>query len=286
MSRSESLIIKALTPIGIPLVRGIQLRYDCPRCENELGMDTGKHNLEVNVEKLAYKCWACGQHGSVYGLIKKYGYQEFLDNFKRKKEDTFDDDEKESEIFELPKSLTNASNIKEALEYLLSRGLTREQIKEREVKYCFAGDYKGCLIFPSYDSTGKLNAFVSHNLYTKKYKKKKAKDFRCFYESFIDKKSLIIVTEGIYDALTVPNAIPMLGIGVEDPTLDFLSGMNILLIIDNDVSETVASGLIDRLETVCSSVTHHIINKEYQDLNHYHTSCKEGIKEELKQYYK
>ena len=129
----ESLIVRALTPIGIPKFAGVQLRYNCPRCENELGMDIDKHNLEVNTVKLAYKCWACGQHGSVYNLVKKYGYSEFADYFKTKK-DNIENNQTETKVFELPPYLVNVLNIPEAVEYLLERGLTKYIIKQRNVK--------------------------------------------------------------------------------------------------------------------------------------------------------
>lgn len=275
-------LVQALTPIGLPKYSGVQIKYNCPQCENELGMDPDKFNLEINFEKQAFKCWACGQHGSIYSLIKKYGHQEFLPLFKSEKSEIVE--EKKIEHLTLPTNLTSVFSIKEAYDYLLSRGLTKKQIKERDIKYCYEGEYKNCIIFPSYDITGKLNAFVSHNLSTRKYKKRKSKDFKCFYESFLDRRSLIIVTEGIYDCLTVPNSVPMLGLGLDESLLDLLSGCNVLLIVDNDVSKQVLDVLIEKLKTVCN-VIHHSINSEYQDLNHYHTSDKESLRKEIEKYY-
>jgi len=275
-------LIQALTPMGLPKYLGSQIKYNCPQCENELGMDPDKYNLEINFAKQAFKCWACGQHGSIYTLIKKYGHKEFLSLFKGTKNEIVE--EKQSEILVLPANLVSIFSIKEAYDYLLSRGLTKEQIKERDIKYCYEGEYKNCIIFPSYDSEKKLNAFVSHNLSTKKYKKKKNKDFKCFYESFIDKRSLIIITEGVYDSLVIPNGLPLLGLEINEELLDFLSECNVLLIIDNDVDETVRNTLIEKIQAVCI-IRNHSINTDYKDLNEYHINDKENLREEIKIYY-
>lgn len=282
----EEILLKALIPLGNFKICGEQIKLNCPRCENELGMAADKYNLEVNTTKLAYKCWACGQHGSVYGLIHKYGYKEFANHFKTKKEDIIDSNISKEEIFELPPHLINAINIEEVVDYLVNeRGLTKHQIKQRNIKFCFEGYYKGCIIFPSYDSTGRLNAFVSHDLITKKYRKKKAKHFTCFYESFIDKNSLIIITEGIYDALVVPNAIPLLGTEINESVLDFLAETNNLIIVDNDVNEKVLKQMVKTICSVSNKTYQHSINKKYKDLNLYHTSDKVNLKKEIEKYY-
>ena len=286
MKGSLEQLKQALVPIAPYREQGGQLKFNCPRCENELGMDIDKFNLEISYTKNAYKCWACGQHGNLEMLVRKYGYREFVELFKNKEyKNQFGEEEEKSEILELPKHCMNVLNNPVAAKYLLERGLSKDKVRERNIKFCYADEYKNCIIFPSYDKTGRLNGFVSHNLETKKYKKRKAKDFTCFYESFIDKRSLIIVTEGAYDSLVVPNAIPMLGIGLDDAMLDFLSGTRVLLIVDNDVSKSVINGLIEQLQTVCLEVIHHTLDQEYQDLNHYWVNDSIDLIEELQEYY-
>ena len=170
MKIEKSTIIKALVPLGIPKSVGIQLKYNCPRCEDELGYAVDKYNLEVQTEKLMYHCWACGQHGNLNMLIRKYGYKEFADLFKKSDEEKSLEEEEGSSELILPKYLMNIFNHQPAIDYLIKeRGLTKEKVRERNIKFCYSGDYKNCIIFPSYDIYGKLNAFVSHNLNTKKY---------------------------------------------------------------------------------------------------------------------
>lgn len=275
---------QALVPIAPIKERGEQLKVNCPRCENELGMDVDKFNLEINYNKNAFKCWACGQHGNLELLVKKYGYKEFIDLFKSH-EYQVPDEEQEEVILELPKHCMNVLNVPLATKYLIEeRGLNKEKIKERNIKFCYAGDYKDCIIFPSYDSLGKLNGFVSHNLGTKKYKKRKAKDFVCFYESFIDKRSLIIITEGVYDALVLPNSLPLLGISVDEKLLDFLADTNILIALDNDISDQIYLQIIELFKQTCSI---EIFNypKEYKDPNEMFCEKRDILVDLLKGYY-
>ena len=285
MKGSFEQLKQALEPLAPLKMLGSQIKVNCPRCEGELGMEVDKFNLEISYNKNAYHCWACGQHGSIYSVVRKYGHKPFADLFKENLHD-LPEEEKDDTPLELPHHCMNVLNMPLAANYLLNeRKISRQKIKERNVKYCYVGEYKDCIIFPSYDAAGLLNGFVSHNLATKKYKKKKGKNFTCFYESFIDKHSLIITTEGIYDALVVPNAIPMLGVGLEDSVLQALSNTKTLLIVDNDVNDKVINDLTSQLFSVCVSSKHHRINQNYQDLNHYHQKNSKGLVEELKPYY-
>lgn len=285
MKGSYEQLKQALEPLAPMKILNGQIKVNCPRCEGELGMEVNKFNLEISYSKNAYHCWACRQHGSLYSVVRKYGHKPFADLFKESSILLPKDNDDDTPL-ELPKHCMNVLNMPLAANYLLNeRRISKQKIRERNVKYCYSGEYKDCIIFPSYDSTNQLNAFVSHNLATKKYKKKKGKNFTCFYESFIDKHSLIITTEGIYDCLVVPNGLPMLGVGLEDETLQVLSNTKSLLIVDNDVNEKVINELLGQLSSVCISTKHHRINQDYQDLNHYHQKNSKGLIEELKPYY-
>jgi len=286
MKGSLEQLRQALIPLGEYKTLGQQFKFNCPNCENVLGYEVNKFNLELNYQKDMFHCWACGQHGNIETLIKKYGYKEFASLFKREKDLQNTKEVSKNDHLELPKNLMNVSLAPDVLDYLVKeRGISREVLKEREVKYCYDGPYKDCIIFPSYTKERKLNAFVSHNFITKKYKKRKIKDCSCFYESFIDTRSLVIITEGVYDALTVPNATPMLGIGLDDMNLDFLSETNVLLIVDNDVNDSIIESLVKKLETVCNSVKNHKLNNNFQDLNHYHVNDSVRLMKELDKYY-
>ena len=146
----------------------VKFKYSvCPKCESELGNALDKYNLEVNYNKNngVWHCWACNQHGSLFTLIRKYGSKAFLDLFKNLEYGLLKTEEKEELPLELPKYSINVLNIPAAANYLLNdRKIPKQKIKERNVKYCYNGEYKDCIIFPSYDIENKLNGFVSHNL--------------------------------------------------------------------------------------------------------------------------
>ena len=96
---------------------------------------------------------------------------------------------------------------------------------------------------------------------------------------------MVIVTEGIYDCFVVPNSSPMLGVGLEESMLEALSNTNALLIVDNDVNESVVKSMLEQLESVCLTTKYHKLNLDYQDLNHYHQKNSAGLIEELKPFY-
>ena len=236
MIGSTTQLIRALKPLGDPKYSGLQLKYDCPRCL-KAGSGEGKTNLEVqSTGTQLFHCWACNYKGHVSKLIKDYGYKEYLELFSNKQ--GLEPGEK-VEIFELPKYIQNVLNNKEATTYLLSRGLTKSKIRERDVRFCYAGDLKDRIIFPSYNEHGELTCFVTHHLKTKKYSVRKKDNFVCFHQGFIDKRMPIILTEGIYDSLVVPNAIPTLGMTLSPELLAFLSNTTVILALDNDVVASV-----------------------------------------------
>ena len=187
MKGSLEQLKKALEPMGLVKTLGNQLKVNCPRCEGELGMEVDKFNLEVNYNKNMFHCWACNTSGNLHTLVKKYGVKEFASLFKTNLVDNFKDEnsEVEEKPLELPKHAINVLNIPHAAKYLLNtRKIPKQKIRERNIKYCYDGEFKDCIIFPSYDSNNILNGFVSHNLTTKKYKKKKSKGIYLFLRIF------------------------------------------------------------------------------------------------------
>ena len=49
------------------------------------------------------------------------------------------------------------------LNYLKSRGITKQDIVRWKIGYCSSGKYEGRIIFPSFDLDGKLNYFVGRS---------------------------------------------------------------------------------------------------------------------------
>lgn len=233
-------ILKALRPLGDHATYYNQLKYDCPRC-TQAGTGIGKKNLEIHSEYLVFHCWACNYKGHISKLIKDYGDTKYLHLFETKK-DSILLPLKTAHDFQLPEFLIKPSNPAadpQVLKYLHSRGLTNPIIEQRNIQYCYYGKLKGNIIFPSYDKNNNLIAYVAHNYEKRKYKTFKNKDFVFFYESFVDLDFPIILTEGIYDCLSIPNAIPLLGTTISKKIAETLSNKKIILALDADIDKKV-----------------------------------------------
>ena len=65
-----------------------QYQFPCPRCIEKYGSaDALKYNLEVNIKRGVFQCWKCSSegeemHGSIYRLIKMYGNDTILRDYK------------------------------------------------------------------------------------------------------------------------------------------------------------------------------------------------------------
>jgi len=259
-------IITALVPLGDFKENGDQLKYNCPLCEAN-GAPVDKFNLEVNIIKEMYHCWACHDSGGLAKAARKFGLAEYAPLFSKKK-DNEDEEIEESKILELPEQSYSVLRNQEATDYLLNeRGLTREIIKQRNIKWCFGGRQKNSIVFPSYLPNGALNYFVSHDFITKKYYKCKAPNNICFYESFIDRRVPVIVTEGVYDALVIPNGCPGLGTTLTESTLTLLNNCDVIIAFDSFIEKKVVKKAYGDLKSMGCNVEILEVPVEYEDLN-------------------
>jgi DNA primase len=231
-----------------------QITFDCPICSFDIkGLDQGdgKGNLEVNTERLIYKCWSCGDshgtHGPVGKLIDLWG------NKKQKK--IFDlINPKDDEIIKpkiqkirLPEGYTKFKDSnpilihhKEAYNYLKKRGVTNDIIEKFDIGYTVEGDFKNRIIIPSYNSKNELNYFIARSWVKTKMKYKNPtipKDTIIFNESRIDFNKDIYLLEGAFDFIFVENSIPLLGKHVSPLLFERLyneAKQNIIIALDGD----------------------------------------------------
>lgn len=223
----------------------VQLQFNCPQCALDKGVTSdGKFNLEVNLAINKFNCWSCGEinnmHGSIFKLIRKYGNNTLLSEYKKEllalkysnlyklpildKITNIDDLYFFNDELSLPYGFTKIQTLsktpKRVFEYLTSRGITDEIIKEYSIGYTMYNDkYKSTssrIILPSYDSSGELNYWVGRD-YTSLPKRMK------YMNPKVDKKSIIFnekliqwdadlnLVEGPFDSIVVPNSIPLLG---------------------------------------------------------------------------
>lgn len=209
--------------------------WDCPACAEEKGDFDGHHNLAVNISEGYCHCWRCGFSGKISKLIGKYGsrqdlseYKNILSNIRTFKLYTFGENTTEDVPFEkieitLPKDwhpfiTDNGYTYKEGLEYLHKRGLTDEMIKDFNLGYVGKdGDpqNKRRVIVPSYDTYGNLTYWLGRD-WTGKNKirysnAEGSKTEIVFNEGRINTYEPIIICEGTFDHMVLPNSIPIMG---------------------------------------------------------------------------
>ena len=196
--------------------------FHCPFCNHR------KPKLEINLvtnskKENPYHCWVCNTKGkSILTLFKKLNAsrEKVMEVASIIKVTPNQEIVEEANIVKLPKefkSLIGDKTIegRHAKAYLKKRGLTDEDIIKYNIGYSNNGRYNDSIIIPSYDSSYKLNYFISRKIVesSRKYDSPSCdKNALIGLESNINWKTPIILCEGIFDAIAVKrNAIPLFG---------------------------------------------------------------------------
>lgn len=212
--------------------------YNCPYCSEADGIERdGKYNCCINFREGYFHCWKCSNSGKLSRIIREYGGQQILSEYynelksiKNSREYQFAQDNKlvNSELSDSDVALKLPDNFRlissadsesyMAYKYLKSRGLNYEIINEYGIGYVpWSDNYKmrSRIVIPSYDQYRNLNYYVTRD-YTGKQKLK-------YINPNIDKKKVIfnegkinwceniVLCEGIFDSMVIPNSIPLLG---------------------------------------------------------------------------
>tara|TARA_R110002074_G_scaffold283783_3_gene455407 strand:+ start:2016 stop:2957 length:942 start_codon:yes stop_codon:yes gene_type:complete len=203
-----------------------EMLFHCPRCEHH------KRKLSLNVDKNVFKCWVCDYKGKdIYRIIKRHGdYNQKQDwkaltstvdveNFTTQLFDVVDKTRKNK--IDLPTEFVSLVNKKlpptslYALNYLMSRGVTKNEIARWKIGYCDEGDFAGRIIIPSFDMQGDVNYFVarSYDREWPRYLNPQSVDKNIiFNELFLDFDEDLVLVEGAFDAIVAgPNSAPILG---------------------------------------------------------------------------
>ena len=216
-----------------------QYQWNCPFCAEEKGGIDGKYNLEISFSLGKFHCWSCDSKGNISYLISRYGgksklkeYQEEIQSIKESKMydlssfidvmgNNIDD---EGKTLTLPKTFTkiDIKNLKskKLREYLEKRKITQDIIDKYNIGYTQWDNeekpLRNRVIVPSYDEYGFLNYWVGRDFsgYEKaiKYRNCNAdKKNIVFKENHINYNADIVLVEGIFDSLYLPNATPLMG---------------------------------------------------------------------------
>jgi len=252
-----------------------QIQFNCPACSDDNGLTDGdgKYNLEINMVRGKFRCWACEHTNDMSGklsvLIKKYAgdsllssYRAEIINIKKSKEYelNFNDnqlifEEDEDLCVNLPEKTYEFKfdgNKREsyALKYLLDRGINEKIIKKYDIRftdgYCKNISFRNRIIITSYDKYGSLNYFTGRDYSGRasrkyyNYENSNRKEI-IFNEHLINWDGDIILVEGPTDHLVVPNSIPLLGKAINRDFYLFecimkKSSQNIYIFLDDDAS--------------------------------------------------
>ena len=199
--------------------------YFCPYCKHH------KKKLSVNVEKNAFKCWICDQHGrDLRRLVRRFGNYNQVKEWDKltnrvdlnRFENIFAEPIEEPEIaqkVDLPEdfiSLTSShlpmSAVK-PMNYLRARGVTKADILKWKIGYCDAGPYANRIIVPSFGDDGYANYFIAraYDDSWPRYKNPPVSRNIVFNELYVDWEQDLVLVEGVFDAIVAGNAIPLLG---------------------------------------------------------------------------
>jgi DNA primase len=192
-----------------------------------------KPKLEINLEtvngKNPWHCWISNEKGkTIYSLFKKLNVDKTLfDELNTIIEISkrFIPSEKKDKVVELPssfiqlsfltKDLLKTPAIKHSLIYLKNRGINSVDIRRYNIGVCTEGEYANMVVVPSYDANGNLNYFVARSIFPDsyiKYKNPNVSKNIIPFDLYINWDLPIILTEGVFDAISIKfNAIPLLG---------------------------------------------------------------------------
>ncbi len=211
----ESLLGRSKTARG-----GDEAVFNCPNCNHK------KKKLTLNKLTQKFQCWVCGFKGARALQLLKFikapytAFQELKDidsqyNFKASTQVV-----KSKDQLKLPEGFTpiitgRGLTFTKAYNYLLSRGITSQDVVKYNIGYIEEGPLNNFIITPSYDRDGFLNYWVGRSFDSNAYHKHKlppaSKDIIGF-DMLINFNLPLILCEGAFDAIALKrNAIPLFG---------------------------------------------------------------------------
>ena len=261
---------------------GNNLYFECPSCHHH------RKKLTINIDKSVFHCFHCQIKGrSFLWLLKLAGvpnpnqYKKIFNEGARISITDIDNIFGEEPLIEnkltLPKGYENLfRNIekefyKRAVDYLLKRGLRKEDILKYDIYYSVSEQR---VLFPSYDKDSNLNYYVARSIQPfENYKYKNAKASKrdvIFNEHLIEWNKPLYIVEGIFDAiLSRKNAVPILGSNIGTGSLLFKrlleNRTEVIIALDADAKKKVVN-LINKLVKFNVKVTYVDWEDEKRDI--------------------
>ena len=206
-----------------------ELLFYCPFCKHH------KRKLSINLDKSVFKCWVCDTKGGISYLVRHFGsiddrhqWELLNQEIDMSSAETMFEEKAttDKQIIKLPKEFLCLArkdlpySAKEALAYLMSRGISTTDILYYKMGYCDAGKYRNRIIIPSFDKNGDCNYFSARTYGNDwlKYKNPPAAKNIIFNDLLVDWDSPITLVEGAFDAIKIKNSIPILGSTLSENT--------------------------------------------------------------------
>jgi len=206
-----------------------ELLFHCPFCKHH------KKKLSVNLDKSVFKCWVCDTKGGISYLVKRFGtinnrhdWELLNQEIDMSSVETMfaENNDETKQVVDLPKQYLCLArrdlpySAKEALSYLMSRGIPKSDILYYKMGYCDTGKYRKRIIIPSFDENGDCNYFSARTYGTDwlKYKNPPSTKNIIFNDLLVDWDSPITLVEGAFDAIKIKNSIPILGSTLNENT--------------------------------------------------------------------
>lgn len=258
---------------------GDDVSVKCPKCSKP---GSTKKKLVINLEKGMYHCWVCGIKGRNVVRVVRMASQSVADHpiFKKwskssrsNNDEALDDDVLEKLIipkgFKLLGDNFNAKDpdIKAAIKYCKSRGLTEREIWHYRLGTCTTSKFRRRVIVPSFQTDGSLNYFSARSIDPEnKFKYLNAKVSKkdiIFNEINIDWSTELVLVEGPFDLMKVrSNAGCLLGSHLPTDSLLFKrivkSQTPVLLSLDDDA--------VQKMHKIAKELTSYGVSVRYVTL--------------------
>ena len=264
--------------LGQPENPNIQWVYFyCPFCHHY------RRKFAFNVQTHNWHCWVCKAKGNnLFSLLRKLNKWAV---FKSRVEEItkrihhFKKTPKSPIQVDLPNqyvSLLDATKDfplkSKAVNYLKRRGIGKYQMWKYDIGFCNKGQYQDRIIIPSFNEDNQLNYFVGRTIHSHqsfKYMNPKVqKDSVIIFENMINWNFPIIMTQGVFDAITVNfNGVPLLGKTASRKLLQkiLFYDAEVCLSLDNDAQEDQHDVMVKMLKLGIENIS--FINIKQKDPN-------------------
>ena len=187
------------------------VRGDCPFCEERAGKRDKQMSLGVCIITGRFHCFRCLVSGHIPGIEDLYDGSQFEAAVVVARVDL-------PEGFHFLTGEEHTASLQPAWDYLESRGITEEQVREFRVGACVSGKYHGRVVIPLFNEVGDWEWWVARAwspLETQRYMYPSGARGSVLFNGHvldIETSEPAIVVEGCIDAFPhMPNAVGCLG---------------------------------------------------------------------------